>query len=154
MVVLSCDHGGRDLALFLQECLVKDGICVEGAISLEQTVDYPCVIPWMVQKVRYDKKMGILVCGSGIGMSISANRYQGIRAALCHDETTARLARQHNNANILVLGGRLLGPVLAWQCVQVFLKTTFEGGHHQSRLAALEKDSKKVPFLYSSFQND
>jgi len=77
----------------------------------------------------------VLICGTGIGMSIAANRNRGIRAALCHDGLTARLARQHNDANVLALGGRLLGVELAKDCLRNFLATKFEGGRHARRVA-------------------
>jgi ribose 5-phosphate isomerase B len=77
---------------------------------------------------------GILICGTGIGMAIAANKFPGIRAALVHDEFTARMAREHNNANILVLGGRVLDPELACKMVQIWLTSTYEGGRHQKRL--------------------
>jgi ribose 5-phosphate isomerase B len=78
--------------------------------------------------------LGILLCGTGIGMSIVANRYRGVRAALAHDTYTARLAKAHNNANVLVLGGRVTGPGLAEEIVDTWLKTRFEGGRHQRRV--------------------
>jgi len=78
---------------------------------------------------------GVLVCGSGIGISMAANRHKHVRAALCHDHLTAKLSRQHNNANVLCLGGRTTGPDVAKDCLRVFLETEFEGGRHQNRVA-------------------
>jgi len=80
---------------------------------------------------------GILICGSGIGISIAANRYSWVRAALVHDETSARLCRQHNDANVLALGERLIGTLTALNCVDVFLTTNFDGGRHEGRVAKL-----------------
>src|SRR6185437_13578962 len=82
-------------------------------------------------------RRGVLMCGSGIGMSIAANRHPAVRAALCHDGLTARLARQHNDANVLVLGARLIGPETAKDCLKIFLSTAFEGGRHARRVAKL-----------------
>ncbi|MBI3708891.1 MAG: RpiB/LacA/LacB family sugar-phosphate isomerase, partial [Proteobacteria bacterium] len=82
-------------------------------------------------------RRGVLICGTGIGISIAANRHPGIRAAPCHDTTTARLARQHNDANVLALGGRLLGIEVARDCLRAFLDTPFEGGRHVRRVAKL-----------------
>jgi len=100
-------------------------------------IDYPSVVPFVVDHVRRGAG-GVLICGSGIGISIAANRYKGIRAALCHDVTTARLARQHNNANILVLGARIIGQTVALDCLDVFLTTEFQGGRHQGRIEAID----------------
>ena len=80
---------------------------------------------------------GVLICGSGIGMSIAANRHPGVRAALCHDEESARLAREHNDANILVMGARSIGEEQAKTCLRIFLETEFEGGRHARRVAKL-----------------
>ena len=85
--------------------------------------------------------MGILICGSGIGMSIAVNRYEWVRAALVHDETSARLCREHNNANVIVLGERLIGELTAISCVDVFLNTGFAGGRHQRRVEKLSNPS-------------
>ncbi len=87
--------------------------------------------------------MGVLICGSGIGMSIVANRFSGVRAALCHTEEAARLARRHNDANVLALGARVLDPATALRIVAVFLETPFEGGRHQTRLDYLRDHVEK-----------
>ena len=89
--------------------------------------------PWATARVP----AGVLVCGSGIGMSIAANRHAGVRAALCHDGISARLSRQHNDANVLVLGGRLIGEETAKDCLRIFLNTPFEGGRHARRVEKL-----------------
>ncbi|MEX1297678.1 MAG: RpiB/LacA/LacB family sugar-phosphate isomerase, partial [Desulfotignum sp.] len=81
---------------------------------------------------------GILLCGSGIGMSMAANRFKGVRAALCSDLLSARLSRQHNDANILAMGGRLIGDVLAIELVKTFLETEFEGGRHLERIQSMD----------------
>ena len=88
--------------------------------------------------VNNEGELGIVVCGTGIGISIATNKVKGVRCALCHDITTARLSREHNNANVLALGGRILGDVLALEIVDTFLSTNFEGGRHQTRIDKIE----------------
>jgi ribose 5-phosphate isomerase B len=83
---------------------------------------------------------GILICGTGIGMSIVANRYKGVRAALCHDLYTAKYSRLHNDANVLVIGGRVVGEGLAFEMIKTFLETPFEGGRHKRRLEKIDKE--------------
>jgi len=133
---LGADHAGCDLkdalAVHLsgRSCKVEDFGTNDPAVS----VDYPQFARLVAQAVAAKEiDMGLLVCGTGIGMSIAANKVQGVRAALVHDATTARLARQHNNANILVVAGRLLGPTLAREIVDAFLGADFEP-RHQRRL--------------------
>lgn len=108
-------------------------------------MDYPDIVPPLVDLIQQkeSRNCGILICGSGIGVSIAANRYAGIRAALCHEGLSARLARQHNDANILVLGGRLIGLQMALHCLTEFITTTFEGGRHVRRLEKIETTQEK-----------
>ncbi len=98
------------------------------------SVDYPDFAKALAGQVLEKHIPGILICGSGIGMSIAANRHPGIRAALCHDGLSARLAREHNDGNVLVLGERLIGVDVAKECVRVFFSTPFSGGRHQRRV--------------------
>ena len=101
-------------------------------------VDYPDYGYKLAEAIAAGQAdLGIGICGSGIGISIALNRYSGIRAALCHDVTSARLSRQHNDANVLVLGERLIGPAVAPECVDAFLTTAFEGGRHADRVEKL-----------------
>lgn len=140
-IALACDHAGVSLSGHIQDYLQDNGYGYEnlGALSDQQSLDYPLYIEPVVHQVLRRGAGGILVCGSGIGMSIGANRFPGIRAALCHDVTTAVLARQHNDANILVLGERLLGIRTALDCLKAFLTTSFEGGRHTQRLEQLDR---------------
>ncbi|NPB10040.1 MAG: RpiB/LacA/LacB family sugar-phosphate isomerase, partial [Thermodesulfobacteria bacterium] len=92
-----------------------------------------------------EAERGILICGTGLGMSMVANRFRGIRAALCHELFTARMARLHNDANILVLGGRVIGDVLALEMVKVFLETPFEGGRHARRVKQIDELTREEP---------
>jgi ribose 5-phosphate isomerase B len=103
-----------------------------------EKADYPVIANTLASMiVQGHIERGILICGTGIGISIAANRHRGVRAALCHDVTTSRLARQHNDANVLVLGARVLGPQVARECVEVFLSTSFEEGRHRMRVEQL-----------------
>ncbi len=143
-IALGSDHGGFELKEDLKAYLARPQLKILdlGAFS-EASVDYPDVGAAVAQKVsRGEVDRGILICGTGIGMSIAANRFPGVRAALCHDVSTSRLSREHNDSNVLILGGRLIGKGLAREAVEVWLATKFEGGRHQRRLdkiAALEK---------------
>lgn len=135
-IAVGCDHAGFDLKEPLLECIEKLGhkVLDFGTNSME-SVDYPdfsCQVVQAIVSKRAD--VGLLLCGSGIGMSIAANRNPLIRAALCHHEYDARVARAHNDANILCLGGRVIGADLAKVCLKTFLATPFEGGRHQRRL--------------------
>lgn len=139
-VALAADHAGFELKNLLRDELKAQGY---GILDLgtdgPERVDYPDFGRKLAQAVvGGNARYGIAVCGSGIGISIAANRIAGCRAALCHDGLTARLSRQHNDANVLALGARLIGPDTARDCVQAFLETAFEGGRHQARVAKLD----------------
>ena len=139
IIALASDHAGYGLKTELKEELERQGheVLDLGTHSPE-SVDYPDFGHAMGQALEAGRaQRGVLVCGSGIGISIAANRHPGVRAALCHDETSARLARAHNDANVLALGARLIGPEVAKGCLGVFLATDFEGGRHAKRVAKL-----------------
>ena len=135
-IVIGADHGGFELKEACKEHLESvTGYVVKdmGVFSLDPA-DYPLVAHDVARRVASGEyKRGILVCGTGLGMSIVANRYKGVRAALCYNLYTARMGRLHNDANILVMGGRVIGVGLALEMVDLFLKTPFEGGRHQRR---------------------
>jgi ribose 5-phosphate isomerase B len=138
-IAIACDHGGFDLKAILVEELKSAGVSVLdlGTMSRD-SVDYPDYAQAIATVLAEGKAgRGVLICGTGIGMSIAANRFKGIRAARCTDVTDARLARQHNDANVLVLGGRTIGPEVAKDCLKTFLSTEFEGGRHSRRIAKL-----------------
>ena len=143
-LALGSDHGGYELKEAIKRSLKERGYIVDdlGTGSLD-SVDYPDYGKKVAETVAQGKHdRGILICGTGIGMSITANKIKGIRCALCHNVYTAKMAREHNDANILALGGRVLQPELALDIVETWLTTNFEGGRHQRRLdkiAALEK---------------
>ena len=138
-IALSNDHGGTELKVFISNYLKKLNyeIINLGTDSIA-SVDYPDYAYSVAQLIKEESiDFGILVCGSGIGISIAANRYSHIRAALCNDVKSCELSRMHNDANILVLGGRIIKHNIALNCVDKFLSTKFEGGRHIKRIDKL-----------------
>jgi len=135
-IAIGSDHGGFELKQFLVKILSDAGHnIVDLGCDSEDSVDYPDFADEVCTQVISGKVgRGILVCGTGIGMSLAANRHRGIRAALCHDEYTARMSREHNDANILCLGDRVLGKGVAQAVAEVWLDTEFSGGRHQRRI--------------------
>ena len=141
VIAIACDHGGTLLKQQLMEQLHgMPGLEVlDLGVDGVESVDYPDYAKQLCTAVLAGQaERGILVCGTGLGMSMAANRYPGIRAALCHDELTARLSRQHNNANVLVLGGRVTGSAVAAAMLEVWLQEPFAGGRHQRRIDLLD----------------
>ncbi len=132
-IFIASDHAGFELKEYLK---TQFNLLDLGTHSSE-SCDYPVFAKKLVARLKDDDK-GILICGTGIGMSIAANRFKNIRAALCFNEEMAKLARQHNDANILVLGARIISPETAKTCVEKFLSTDFEGGRHQRRLELID----------------
>jgi ribose 5-phosphate isomerase B len=139
IVAVAADHAGYALKSCLAKELGELGYAVlDLGTDSEESVDYPDFAEAMAEAIGQGKAAkGILVCGSGIGISIAANRHREIRAAPCHDATSARLARQHNDANVLALGARLVDIEVAKDCLRTFLSTAFEGGRHQRRVAKM-----------------
>lgn len=138
-ISIGSDHAGFDLKEQLKNYLEEEGYEVidEGTYSLD-SVDYPDFGKKVGQRVAgKEADRGLVVCGSGIGISIAANKVPGIRCALVSEPLSARLSRQHNDANVLALGGRLTGLEMAKECLKVFLQTDFEGGRHQRRIDKL-----------------
>ena len=138
-VAIAADHAGFDLKELLKAELVQLGCQVlDLGTTGTQSVDYPDFASALAQTLaKGEAGRGVLVCGTGIGISIAANRHRNVRAALCHDSVSARMARAHNDANVLALGARLIGPEVAKDCLRVFLSTPFEGGRHAGRVAKL-----------------
>ena len=136
MIALGSDHGGFELKESLKELLKGRGVDVaDCGTDNGNSVDYPDFGEKVARKVSSGEvEKGILICGTGIGMSIVANKYPGVRAALVTDPFMAQMAKEHNNANILVLGGRVLDTDSARKMVSIWLDATFEGGRHQGRL--------------------
>jgi ribose 5-phosphate isomerase B len=139
-VVVGSDHAGFQLKEHLKGLLQKWGheVVDVGTHSTEST-DYPDYGEAVGRQVVEQHAIGLAVCGSGIGISIAANKVPGVRAALVGDATAARLSRQHNDANVLCLGERLVGPALAEDALKTFLETPFEGGRHARRVEKLDK---------------
>jgi len=135
-IAIASDHAGVDLKAVLAEDLRTLGFEVlDLGTDGHESVDYPDFADRMAVAIAAGQATrGVLVCGSGLGISIAANRHPGIRAAPCHDVTTARLARAHNDANVLALGARVVGIEVALECLRTFLDTGFEGGRHQRRV--------------------
>jgi ribose 5-phosphate isomerase B len=140
--VLASDHAAVAMRLSLGAWLRDHGHTVTDLGPMgDEAVDYPDMADALVPHLLQNKAdFGLLLCGSGIGVSIRANRYRGIRAALAHSPQTARLARAHNNANVLCLGARVLDDATAIACLEAFATTDFEGGRHARRADKLDTD--------------
>jgi ribose 5-phosphate isomerase B len=150
VVAVGADHAGAELKGALLELLRHWGHeGLDMGTTGQAPVDYPDFAQQVCRAVLQGRAhRGVLICGTGIGMSIAANRFQGIRAALCHEPLSARLSRLHNDANVLVLAGRLIGRAMAEEVLRVWLQSPFEGGRHQRRLekiAAFEEALGKKP---------
>ncbi|MCU0612739.1 MAG: ribose 5-phosphate isomerase B, partial [Candidatus Eisenbacteria bacterium] len=137
---IASDHGGFALKSFLVDVLAGWGYQVEDAgVASDVPVDYPPIIAALAARVgKGEIPRGIVLCGSGIGASIVANKIRGVRCALCHDPLSAELSRRHNDANMLALGGRLVGSEMARRVVEVWLRTEFEGERHLRRIRQIE----------------
>ena len=137
-LAIASDHGGYDLKEAIKNRFSDDVKFLDLGTTSGESVDYPDFGEAAAQSVlKGDVSRAIIICGTGIGISIAANRHKGVRAALCTDVTMARLTREHNDANILALGARVTGEQVAMDIVDVFLKTEFEGGRHASRIKKL-----------------
>jgi len=139
-IIIGCDHAAYGLKEKIKVFLINRGYQVEDAGTKVQTsVNYVVFgkkVANAVSKGQYSK--GILLCGTGLGMSMVANRFAGVRAALCSDIFSAKMSRLHNDSNILVLGGRVIGDVLAFEIIQTWLDTVFEGGRHLERIQTID----------------
>jgi len=145
-IIIGADHAGFSLKERLKDFLAERGLDVvdEGTYS-DEPVDYPDFGRKVAESVSSGRmKRGILVCGSGIGMSITANRFPGVRGALCLDAEAARLSRKHNDSNVLILAGRRTDYETAKEIVTVWLETDFEGGRHQRRLDKIEAIGREI----------
>ncbi len=140
-IIIGSDHAAFELKEKIKAYLSHKGCRVEDAgTHSTESVNYVTIGKKVAQAVA-DKQFsrGILLCGSGLGMSMVANRFKNVRAALCSDLFSARMSRLHNDANILVLGGRIIGDILAYEIVDTFLETGFEGGRHQDRIQSIDE---------------
>ena len=139
-IIIGSDHAAFGLKEKIKDLLVNLGFRVEDAGTDSEAsvnyVEYGKKVAGAVSKGEYPK--GILLCGTGLGMSYVANRFKGVRAALCSDVFSAQMSRQHNDANVLVLGGRIVGDVLAFELVKTWLNTEFDGGRHLERIQSID----------------
>ncbi len=145
-IIIGCDHGGLELKNEIIKHLEKRNIEVtDVGTYTSESCNYPDYARALCERIQSGEfERGILVCGTGIGMSMAANKHNGIRAACCSDTFSARMTRMHNNANVLCLGGRVVGAGLAIDMVDLFVDTEFEGGRHTNRvdmITAIEKDN-------------
>lgn len=139
ILAIGCDHGGFELKKEIMAHLEKNGVNVKDFGTFDgASVDYPEIALKVTSAITSgEAKLGILVCGTGIGMSMAANKVKGIRAAACSEAFSAKFTRLHNDANVLCLGGRVIGPGVACEMVDLFLNTEYEGGRHDRRVAAV-----------------
>jgi ribose 5-phosphate isomerase B len=140
-IIIGSDHAGFDLKEACRSFLegLAEFPVQDAGVFSRDSADYPEIAHKVSNAVSTGEfSRGILICGTGLGMSIAANRHKGVRAALCHNLYTARLGRAHNDANILCMGGRAIGVGIALEMVELFLKTPFEGGRHQRRIDLIE----------------
>lgn len=136
MIAIACDHGGYKLKLAIEKYLKEKGLeFIDFGTDNEESCDYADFAKKVAYSVKNgESEKGILVCGTGIGMSLAANKVKGIRAAVCGDYFSAKFTRLHNDSNILCLGQRVTGEGLALELVEIFLSTEFEGGRHATRI--------------------
>ena len=144
-IAVGSDHGGVELKEEIKKYLAQEGYEVKDfGTNSNESCDYPdYAIPVAEAVVEKEFDFGILVCGTGIGIGIAANKIPGVRAALCSDTFSAHATREHNDANILTIGQRIVGPGLALDIVKTFLNTKFEGGRHQNRINKITELEKK-----------
>ncbi|MBE6782802.1 MAG: ribose 5-phosphate isomerase B [Ruminococcaceae bacterium] len=145
MLAIGCDHGGFKLKEDIVAHLKKNGVVFKDFGTFdENSVDYPDIASAVCESIIAGECVnGILVCGTGIGISIAANKHKGIRAAVCSDEFSTKFTRLHNDANVLCLGGRVVGPGIACELVDIFLNTEFEGGRHAVRVQKIHDIENK-----------
>jgi ribose 5-phosphate isomerase B len=146
VIAIGCDHAGVELKGQITELLKGEGVEVKDVgTNSEASVDYPdygAKAAEAVSKGQVDR--AVLICGSGIGMSIVANKYKNVRAALCHDVFTAKVSREHNDANVLVMGSRVITEDLAVEILKAWLHTKYEGGRHEKRLKKISKIEESI----------
>ena len=136
MIAVCCDHGGLSLKQEVLRHLEEKGLEYKDfGTNSPESCDYPDILKPLCQAIqRGECDKGVIICGTGIGISMAANKMKGIRAALCHDSFSAEFTRRHNDSNIIAFGARVIGPGLALQLLDIFLNTPFEGGRHAVRV--------------------
>jgi ribose 5-phosphate isomerase B len=145
-VLIGADHGGFELKEDIKALLEEEGYqAIDVGTSTSDSVDYPDYGEKIAQSIsKGENQRGILICGTGIGMSIVVNKFPNVRGALCGDIFSCKMSREHNDSNILILGGRVIGKGLAHEIVKTWLTTKFEGGRHQARLDKIKKIEKSL----------
>ncbi len=140
-LVIACDHAGFQLKENVKKYLAEKGHCViDCGTDSEESCDYPVFAKALCKEINDgNAELGILICGTGIGMSMAANKVKGIRAAVCSDYFSTKFTRAHNNTNVMCIGARVMGEGLALELIEVFLNTPFEGGKHLRRINMLEE---------------
>lgn len=138
-IYIASDHAGYEAKMQVKSILENMGVLVIdlGTDNAKNSVDYPDFAALVANSIKSNDEFGVLICGSGIGISIAANRFSHIRCALCHNSTLARLSREHNDANVLCFGARVVGAEIIKDMVEVFFTTEFSGGRHQKRVEKL-----------------
>lgn len=144
-LAIASDHGGFSLKQTIVKLLQSKGVeYLDLGVSSEESVDYPDFAMQVAEKVsRGEVDVGILVCGTGIGMAIAANKFKGVRAAVVTDVYTAKMSKEHNNANVIALGGRVLDEAQAKEMVSAWLESKYEGGRHERRLQKIKELEEK-----------
>lgn len=139
-ILIGSDHAGFSLKTFLKEVMEQDGLqVVDVGCAADISCDYPDYARLLCERIQSGEALrGVLICGTGLGMSMAANRFKGIRAALCTSEYQARMSRAHNDANVLIIGGRVTGVEMAVSILRTWLENSFEGGRHQRRIDRIE----------------
>lgn len=139
-ILIGSDHAGFSLKTFLKEVMEQDGLQVaDVGCAADISCDYPDYARLLCERIQSGEALrGVLICGTGLGMSMAANRFKGIRAALCTSEYQARMSRAHNDANVLIIGGRVTGVEMAVSILRTWLETSFQGGRHQRRIDRIE----------------
>lgn len=135
-LIIGCDHAATELKGLVRDHLIARGFDVlDVGVHTTDSCNYPDIAHTLCEKIQSgERDMGILICGTGIGMSMAANKHRGIRAACCSDTFSARLTREHNDANVLCFGARVVGMGLAFDLVDAFVDASFEGGKHKTRV--------------------
>lgn len=143
---IASDHAGFKLKKEISILLKKEGYdIIDFGAFQPKRVDYPDYAEKVAKEISAGHiQWGILICGTGIGMAITANKFKDVRAAVCNDPCLAKIARNHNDANILCLGGRIIGEEYAWETIKVFLETPFSGGRHCRRINKIKKIEKNI----------
>lgn len=143
MIAIGCDHAGVEMKKAVIDTLTAKGFELKDMGTDGESCDYPVIAKAVCELVQSGEcEKGILICGTGIGMSIAANKFKGIRAALCSDGFSAKYTRLHNDANIICMGARTIGTGLACELAEIFMSTGFEGGRHQRRIDLITEIEK------------